>query len=361
MVDVLGDTLNQLYTQNHQRVRSDISKLLARFPSLRPKEETFVTNEGDSYLLVSLVGTVPITFRANQYNIPLEIFVVKAYPDQAPLCFVRPTRGMEIRPRHKHVDSAGQCYTDYLSHWRPTRSDLLGAVADLQALFSSDPPVYSKPPSRTDSPASTIKSSTTPATVLSPPPVVARPPPVAQQIPPPTVYQPSMTFPPTFTNPAEKRKREVEERMHRKATDVWQAVSNDVSQFYLVQQRLVDGAAWLNHSMTTLSHDKRELEDCIRMAEEKEQELLKWLAANEGIELSVDDLVAPADPLSAQMLELTAEDAAIEDTLYYLDKALHGGNLNLETHLKLTRNLCREQFQKRALALRVLELQSRRT
>lgn len=116
----------------------------------------------------------------------------------------------------------------------------------------------------------------------------------------------------------------MEERIHRKATDVWQAVSNDVSQFYLVQQRLVDGAAWLNHSMTTLSHDKvhtqkvfflkkidkrtlhlcyvtqRELEDCIRMAEEKEQELLKWLSANEGIELSVDDLVAPADPLSAQ-------------------------------------------------------------
>lgn len=85
------------------------------------------------------------------------------------------------------------------------------------------------------------------------------------------------------------------------------------------------------------------------------------------------------------MLELVAEDAGIEDTLYYLDKALHGDTLDLQTHLKvceilvfdvlccfpysfvhvcglaqLTRNLCREQFQKRALALRVLDLQKQR-
>jgi hypothetical protein len=35
------------------------------------------------------------------------------------------------------------------------------------------------------------------------------------------------------------------------------------------------------------------------------------------------------------MLELVAEDAGIEDTLYYLDKALHANVLDLQTHLKV--------------------------
>lgn len=35
------------------------------------------------------------------------------------------------------------------------------------------------------------------------------------------------------------------------------------------------------------------------------------------------------------MLELVAEDAGIEDTLYYLDKALYSDVLDLQTHLKV--------------------------
>lgn len=34
------------------------------------------------------------------------------------------------------------------------------------------------------------------------------------------------------------------------------------------------------------------------------------------------------------MMELVAEDAGIEDTLYYMDKALHSNTIDLQTHLK---------------------------
>lgn len=392
-MEAVLDTLNQLYATTHQRVRADIQKLLARVPSLKPKEDTFVSNEGDSYLLVALVGTVPIRFRTNQYNIPVEVFVVRDYPEKPPLCFVRPTRGMEIRPRHKHVDSAGQCYTPYLSAWQPARSDLLGLVTDLQTIFSTDPPVYAKPPSSSSlSPSSSSPSSSAqqppPPTVAAAAKPPATPPPAYSPVgtaygsqhppaygPPPGQpahmgggypghphphHQPHQPPPFASGQPEGGRKRELEERMARKANDVWQAVSADVNQFHLVQQRLRDGSSWLQHSLTTLAHDKRELDEYLRAAEEKEHETRQWISESETVQLGVDDLVVPADALSAQMMELVAEDAGIEDTLYYMDKALHSNTIDLQTHLKLTRNLCREQFQKRALAMRVHELQKQR-
>ncbi|ELR23450.1 Vps23 domain containing protein [Acanthamoeba castellanii str. Neff] len=286
-MEAVLDTLNQL-------------KLLARVPSLKPKEDTFVSNEGDSYLLVALVGTVPIRFRTNQYNIPVEVFVVRDYPEKPPLCFVRPTRGTAYGSQH--------------------------------------PPAYGPPPGQ-------------PAHMGGGYPGHPHP-----------HHQPHQPPPFASGQPEGGRKRELEERMARKANDVWQAVSADVNQFHLVQQRLRDGSSWLQHSLTTLAHDKRELDEYLRAAEEKEHETRQWISESETVQLGVDDLVVPADALSAQMMELVAEDAGIEDTLYYMDKALHSNTIDLQTHLKahIPPPLELEQFQKRALAMRVHELQKQR-
>jgi hypothetical protein len=57
------------------------------------------------------------------------------------------------------------------------------------------------------------------------------------------------------------------------------------------------------------------------------------------------DLVAvPADTRSAQMLALSAESAAIDDCVYFLDKALVHGSLTLEVFLKEVRRLSNRQF-----------------
>ena len=57
------------------------------------------------------------------------------------------------------------------------------------------------------------------------------------------------------------------------------------------------------------------------------------------------------DALGRQALEAAADDAAIEDTLYSLDKALEGGRLGLDAYLRLARRLAREQFIARATCL----------
>ena len=64
------------------------------------------------------------------------------------------------------------------------------------------------------------------------------------------------------------------------------------------------------------------------------------------------DAVRPCLP---RLIDLVAEDAAISDTLYQLNRALHNEKIDLERFLKATRILAREQFMKRALVERILK------
>jgi ESCRT-I complex subunit TSG101 len=54
-----------------------------------------------------------------------------------------------------------------------------------------------------------------------------------------------------------------------------------------------------------------------------------------------------------RLLNLVAEDNAIEDTLYHLGRALNSERIDLERFLKQTRFLAREQFMRRALAIKI--------
>jgi len=63
----------------------------------------------------------------------------------------------------------------------------------------------------------------------------------------------------------------------------------------------------------------------------------------------------PKDLLSQQLLDLIAEDLAIEDVIYYMDKALRDGVIDIATFMKECRSLSREQFFKKALTKKVTE------
>ena len=51
-------------------------------------------------------------------------------------------------------------------------------------------------------------------------------------------------------------------------------------------------------------------------------------------EVDADSALVAADPLCQQALECQAEDMAIEDTLYALERALTDGHLPADTYLK---------------------------
>lgn len=66
-----------------------------------------------------------------------------------------------------------------------------------------------------------------------------------------------------------------------------------------------------------------------------------------------DSLVLATSIVGNQLVELVAEDNAIEDTLYQLGRALNAERIGLDMFLKQTRMLAREQFMKRALANKI--------
>jgi ESCRT-I complex subunit TSG101 len=57
------------------------------------------------------------------------------------------------------------------------------------------------------------------------------------------------------------------------------------------------------------------------------------------------------------MFELHADDLAVDDTLYELERALRGEAIPLDKFLKHVRHLARRQFEARAVATKVLAAQ----
>lgn len=57
-------------------------------------------------------------------------------------------------------------------------------------------------------------------------------------------------------------------------------------------------------------------------------------------------------PFICRLINAYAEEAAIEDAIYYIGEALRNGVLDLEVFLKHVRQLSRKQFMLRALMQR---------
>lgn len=70
-------------------------------------------------------------------------------------------------------------------------------------------------------------------------------------------------------------------------------------------------------------------------------------------EVAVDELVCGISIVHNQLVDLVAEDNAIEDTIYHMTRALDAERVDLDRYLKSIRSLAREQYMKRALIERI--------
>lgn len=94
-----------------------------------------VFNDGTPMELVNLSGTIPVTYKGkfsgiifkkyllfiflgNVYNIPVCIWLMDTHPNNAPLCYVKPTSDMNIKVSI-FVDQNGKIYLPYLHDWVP--------------------------------------------------------------------------------------------------------------------------------------------------------------------------------------------------------------------------------------------------
>lgn len=74
--------------------------------------------DGTTMELVSLTGTIPVSYRGSSYNIPICIWLIDTHPKNAPICYVKPTADMSIKVS-MFVDQNGKIYLPYLHDWVP--------------------------------------------------------------------------------------------------------------------------------------------------------------------------------------------------------------------------------------------------
>lgn len=128
-----------------QRTYSDAARTLAAYPSIAPRTQVHTNDHGREALLLTLSGTLPVTFRGAVYRFPVQIWIPHAYPHEAPIVYVIPGKDMAIRPG-QHVGVDGRVYHPYLRDWTQARdrSNVVEWLDILQRVFAKEPPVVGK-------------------------------------------------------------------------------------------------------------------------------------------------------------------------------------------------------------------------
>jgi ESCRT-I complex subunit TSG101 len=340
-------------------IRNHLVALAEAFPSLHPKAALFTHNDGRAAHLLQADGTIPIHHAGASYNLPAVIWLPEPYPRSPPLVFLSPTRDMLIKPHHPLVDRSGLVTNaPYLRSWVFPSSNLVDLVRSLSHLFGLDPPLFTR----------------------NPPPPAHNPSPPA---PPPRVtptHTPSPSYrlggfpaspqlahrPPPTEDPAEVFKRNAVAKLvdmaYADAAALRPAREAEVDALFAVQAELRHRGDLVAQGVLGMGEEKEALERRLQEVMMATDVMEAWVLENNsrrGNTQATEDAIEPADVLSRQMIECTAADLALEDTIYALDKAIQEGSVPFDGYLRSVRALSREQFFHRALSAKVHSEQQR--
>lgn len=330
-------------------IRNHLVALAEAFPSLHPKAALFTHNDGRAAHLLQADGTIPIHHAGASYNLPAVIWLPEPYPRSPPLVFLSPTRDMVIKPNHQLVDRSGLvANAPYLRSWVFPSSNLVDLVRSLSHLFGLDPPLFTR------------------NAVAAPPPPRVLPTPT----PSPSSYSrlgggsfpasPQLaTRPPPTEDPAEVFKRNVVAKLvdmaYADAAALRTAREAEVDALFAVQAELRHRGDLVADGVHRMGEEKEALERRLQDVMMATDVIESWVMENRrrGDAQATDDAIQPADVLSRQMVDCTAADLALEDTIYALDKAIQEGSVPFDGYLRSVRALARDQFFQRALSAKV--------
>ncbi|KAF5301769.1 hypothetical protein FQR65_LT08752 [Abscondita terminalis] len=362
----------------------EILNITGHYQGLHAQLETYTFNDGTPMELVNLNGTIPVRYKGNVYNIPICIWIMDTHPNNAPICYVKPTSDMSIKVS-MFVDQNGKIYLPYLHDWVPTSSDLLGLIQVMIVTFGDQPPVFAKPKDEMPYPRTPFMppppggsgGSFMPYPTPYPPAggFGGYPPPYPPtntgfpqypNYPAPTSYPPypqtNFDKPPTMQSNLsgtgtikEEHIKEslltaIEEKLMRRMKEQFQQSQAELDTLRRTHEELKQGKAKLDAILNRLEKDENDLNKNITLLQDKEQELdkaIERLSNQESID--VDDAVITTAPLYKQLLNAFAEEAALEDAIYYMGEALRRGVIDLDVFLRQVRTLSRKQFMLRAL------------
>ncbi|KAM3956699.1 tumor susceptibility gene 101 [Aphomia sociella] len=366
----------------------EVINLIQVYRSLTYRLEGFVFNNGNRKELLNLEGTIPVNYKGAYYNIPICIWLMDTHPQNAPLCFVKPTADMSIKVSI-YVDNNGKVYLPYLHEWSMSGSTLQQLIQAMITAFGEVPPVYSKPRNETRPPYPVASFMPQPSGYPYPSQVGPQPGyptqtpyPTTSNLPYPnygspypgaantngTPYPPSSTatpYPPptnytggqdiaggTITEEHIKLSllSAVQDKLKRRLKEQSQQSQAELETLRRTEQELQQGKTRLEDILSRLQRERTDLDKNVAILQEKEKELeaaVERLAEQESVD--VDEAVVTTAPLYSQLLNAFAEEATLEDAIYYMGEALRKEVIDLDTFLKQVRTLARRQFTLRAL------------
>uniref|UniRef100_A0A3Q4GPC8 Tumor susceptibility 101a n=2 Tax=Neolamprologus brichardi TaxID=32507 RepID=A0A3Q4GPC8_NEOBR len=352
----------------------EINVALTYFRNLVPVMDKYVYNDGTTKNLMSLTGTIPATINSNVYNIPVCLWLLDTYPYNPPICFVKPTSAMMIKTG-KHIDANGKIYLPYLHEWKHPQSDLYGLIQVMIVVFGEEPPVFSRP--TTQAPYQAFQAAGPPNSSYMPGmPAVSPYGPNPNSGGYPSYQYPGGNSYPATAGPAHYPTQTpvstvgpnrdgtigedtiraslisaVSDKLRWRMKEEMDRAQAELDALKRTEEDLKKGHQKLEEMISRLDQEVTEVDRNIDLLKRKDEELSEALEKmeNQSENNDIDDVIVPTAPLYKQILNLYAEENAIEDTIFYLGEALRRGVIDLEVFLKHVRLLSRKQFQLRAL------------
>ncbi|CAF0798538.1 unnamed protein product [Adineta steineri] len=354
----------------------------------------YYTNERIYREYLCLTGTVVCQYKANKYNIPIEINIHQNHPSQSPTAKVKPTSNMYISTTNPDVQPDGTIINHYLRSWRHPHSDLCSLINSFSQSFSQLPPVYSSStPVNQPTPYSTNTSQSTPYPSITSQPTpyptnISQPTPystsINQPLPYPTNINQSTPYPtdtsfmpmpmpiPMMTNSHrhvaqtnesqnsgdvyhESLKSAVVNKISNRYKEITETKQNEISSLEKIQEDLNNGEQKIQSLINQIQQQQILIKNYLTTLTNKTNEISqKPLQKSESA--IKDDAIIISKPISKQLLQCYVEDHAIDDLLYYLSDGLKRGSIPLDIYLKHVMKLSRKQFTIRATMIKCREL-----
>jgi Vps23 core domain/UEV domain len=356
--------------------------IICSLVSIIPSER----QDGSTATLICLAGTVPTTYRNVVYHTPvsskyataislegeyrhilshklqthsfgyspLAVYLPENYPGYPPSIYLTPSQDMFIVQPHQNVDASGLVYMPYLSEWRPTRSNLVDMIGALLSTFdASGPPLRSRGPGPQSGASPAVGATNAGRNIES------------------TKASPASSFVGgaalTSTSSATSMPTR-SAKIAQLTTLLQKALFEEMSKERDNVDELAEKVTELKErnklatsTITSMQMSLSSLGDALVAAKERKEKIDAWLKTLNSSssdssplqESKIEDVVVPSTKLTEQLLNATAEDAAIEDIYGSIDEALRQGKIDLETSIATVRALARKQFYARALAKKI--------
>jgi len=402
----LDDKLRTRGYSYRNDAKRDILDAIRMYEDLHPEESVYV-NEADhkQVAIIALVGTIPVNYKGSSYNIPIMVQMLHGFPRQPPLVFVRPTSTMVIKPS-RNVDDKGRVYLPLLTEWQNqgNKASLRELLRTLQTIFGQAPPVYARThqqpvqqPPRTQYPTPYPSSGYVPHGGYPQPPqrhsAYQTPYPQQQQQqqqqhsypggnsnppyprgPAPYAHRSPAPYPshtPVEQNDIQREGTMIDDKMVRmsllstaedklkqRIREVFEMGRIEQEQLQVTKVQLESGNKQLTTMMQQMQDEKNNIEANISLLQQKNDEIDAAIVKMESDseKLDIDESVVTTTPIHTQILDVYAEEGAIEDTLYYLSEGLRREVVELDVFLKSVRKLSRKQFMLRATLLKAREV-----